>query len=111
MISAATHTPLIYLSNLTPPFFLSSSLSHLCSHPTRPLGKILDGINISFTFSRDFLLDCIKPTSKIERKDEASNPEIYIVLVDTARTDVVTTEFKSITRALTEKLKAGELAG
>jgi hypothetical protein len=111
MVSAAAHTPSVRLPNLTPPFFLSFSLSHLCSYPTRPLGKILDGINMSFTFSRDFLLDCIKPTSEMERKDEVSNPGVYVVLVDAARTDVVTTEFRSITRALTEKLKVGELAG
>jgi hypothetical protein len=47
------------------PFLLSSSLSHLFSHPTQSLDKVLGRLMTSFTFSTDFLLD---DTHLIQRK-------------------------------------------
>jgi hypothetical protein len=85
-----------------PPFFLSSSLFHLFSHPTQPLCEILHLFQIPIVFSTDSLIDCGSTTSRLKAIIDRNKPLIRDVYVDAAQVDAVARELKSIVKAITK---------
>lgn len=85
---------------ITLPVLLSESLSHLCTHPSRPLDAALRTSKFSFTYSPSCFLDSM-----------TANKKPHFVIVDTARPDAVSKEMCSIMRETHERLMDGILVG
>ena len=81
------------------PILLSESMSHLHTHPSRPLETLLRRIPTAFTYSTICLLDSL----------EAGDEKPPIILVDIARPDAVAQAMKAISKHLQNKVSDGTL--
>jgi len=79
---------------------LSQSLTHLSTHPARPLEGMLRNTTAAFTYSTTHFLNALIITT---------TPRPHIVLVDTARPDAVAREMKLILKQLKKKLRTKSL--
>jgi hypothetical protein len=90
------------------PFFLSSSLFHLFSHPTQPLCEILHRLQIPIVFSTDSVIDRSSMTSWLKSMVDRTKPLIRVVYVDAAQVDAVARELKSTVTAMTQYHASGQ---
>ena len=77
------------MSASTAPLLLGESLTHLSTHPARPLDGLLRSTSVGFTYSQTYFMHSL-----------FTSLEPHIVLVDTERPDSVATEIGKMGRSL-----------